>query len=192
MVIIKKIDTSDIYNGCLYYLKDQINYIKDSTGSWGGDSINNIVSSKVEHNSYVCDDKGYTNLTLDLNEKYIFPTSYSLMGRRSSTNNYYLKSWELKGRTKEGKWIKIHSQTNNPFSRASIKNFTLSSEKSFNAFKIGMTDKSKCCNWCINIGHIEIFGLISDRPVILSQNNRSMLVLKEVLGSSIIISASSK
>ena len=106
MVIIKKTDTSDIYNGCLYYLKDQINYIKDDTGKWSTDPIENIVNSKVTHNSYVCDNNnGFTNLTLDLNKKYVLPTSYSLMGRRNM-NIYHLKSWELKGRTKKGKWIK--------------------------------------------------------------------------------------
>ena len=104
------------------FLRGQITYSKDSTSRWSAQPIENIVSSIANHNSYVCNDYTYKpNLTLDLNGAYVAPASYSLMGRRGGDNDYYLQSWELKGRKQNGKWVFLHSQSNNPFSYASTK-----------------------------------------------------------------------
>ena len=171
MIIIKKTNPNDIYDGCLYYLKDQITFSKDESSRWSSDPIEKIVTSKVDHDAYICA-SSFPNLTIDLNEKYVLPTSYSLMGRRSC-DCFFLQSWELKGRTKDNRWVLLHSQTKNPFSRYSIKNFTLSTKLSYSAFKISMTDKSYDGNYggnlCLNIGHIEIFGIIYDTHIIYSE-----------------------
>lgn len=80
MSIIKKIDPSDIFNGCLYYLKDRISFKKEDSSTFSG-NIEDIVKNKGTHNSLVCNDNiGFTNITIDLNKKYVLPTSYSLMG----------------------------------------------------------------------------------------------------------------
>ena len=179
---IYKLNPHNLFDGCLFFLRDQIKYSKDSTSRWSQQPIKNIVSSVANHNSYVCNDNTYKpNLTLDLNGVYVAPASYSLMGRRCGEDNYYLQSWELLGRKQNGKWVLLHSQSNNPFSFASTKNFTLRSIISFNAFKIAMTDKTKGGNGCLNIGHIEIFGIISNVPLILSVINKNKKIIENLI-----------
>ena len=183
---IYKLNPHNLFDGCLYFLRNQIKYSKDSTSRWSSAPIENIVNSVANHNSYVCNDNTFKpNLTLDLNGAHVVPVSYSLMGRRGGDDDYYLKSWELKGRKQNGKWVLLHSQSNNPFSFASTKNFTLRSINSYNAFKIAMTDKTQGGNGCLNIGHIEIFGIISNVPIILSaahKKNRSTENLIIIIG----------
>ena len=100
-------------------------------------------------------------------DKYIVPTAYSLMGRRDEKyKSHYLKSWNFSGRDETGKWIYLHDKTNEPFSQAEERTFRLNRYKSFNAFKIEMTDCDTFGRWALCLGQIEVFGDIYSKPVV--------------------------
>ena len=166
-MIVSKRDTSNIYSGCLAYLKDDIT-AKLPEGQKFNDEIGikGIIGSTTQynvHNSPFLEAPVYFEIYFG--DKYIFPTAYSLMGRRDSTNKAnYLKNWVFFGRDEAGVWNLLHTEENKPFSQEEIRTYSLNVSKSFNAFKIQMTGTDTAGGWALCLGQIEVFGDIYKKP----------------------------
>ena len=159
-MIASKRKTYNIYDGCLNYLKEELTDNLPSDQRWTTGNIKDLVGNNqhVDVHNYPYDTPN-PFIEIFFGTKYIFPSSYSLMGRRyKEYNNAYLKSWEFYGRNKENNWIKLHSEENKTFSFAEERNYRIKAKESFNAFKILMTDKDTSGCYAICLGQIEVFG----------------------------------
>ena len=110
-MIASKRDTSNIYKGCLAYLRDDITAILPKGQSWVIQyDIKYIIGTEDHynvHNSPWANPPSYYEIYFG--DKYIVPTAYSLMGRRDPTFKIgYLRSWNFSGKDESGKWILLH------------------------------------------------------------------------------------
>ena len=159
-MIASKRDSSDIYDGCLNYLKENLTAYFSDDVEWFGVGIKGLVGSSKQyntHNHYT--EHSYISLTILFGDNYIFPVAYSLMGRRDPTYKYnYLKGWTFSGRNKNGVWKNLSSYSNKPFSFGEKRTFLINAHESFNAFKLQMTEKDTDDKWYICIGQIDVYG----------------------------------
>ena len=166
-MIVSKRDTSSIYNGCLAYLKNDLNTKLPEGQNFNlAIGIKGLVGSRTQYNAINTPyNAAPAYFEIYFGDKYIFPTAYSLMGRRDSTYKvHYLKSWDFFGRDENGVWNLLHTQSNKAFSQAEERTYPLKFNKSFNAFKIQMTSTNTAGEWALCLGQIEVFGDIYKRP----------------------------
>ena len=165
-MIISKRDTSDIFNGCLSYLKETITSEFSEGESWAGIGITGLVGSPTQYNTHNSPGT-HQNVSLQifLGGKYILPCAYSLMGRRDPTyKDSYLKGWVFYGRNKNNVWINLSSYSNKAFSFGEKRTFLLNSSESYNAFMLKMTETNTDNNWYLCLGQIEVYGDIYSKP----------------------------
>ena len=167
-MIISKRNTSNIYDGCLAYLKNDLTAELPEGQSLINNGLEGLVGSETQYNVHNNPyDKPPSYFEIYFGDKYIVPTAYSLMGRREpSVKDHYLKSWNFSGKDERGNWILLHKEKDNPFSFAEIRTFRLKQHKSFNAFKIEMTDTDSKGMWALCLGQIDVFGDIYSKPVL--------------------------
>ena len=166
-MIASRRDTSNIFSGCLSYLKSNLTAKLYENQTLISEGIKGIVGSETQYNVHNNPyNKAPAYIEIHFGNKYIVPTAYSLMGRRDSRFLHsYLKSWNFSGKDTSGKWILLHNETNKAFSFAENRTFPLKSSETFSAFKIQMTDKNTDGSWAICLGQIEVFGDIYIHPV---------------------------
>ena len=157
---------SDIFDGCLSYLRESLTAVLPPGQEFINGGIKNLVGTKEVFNAR---NDPFENppayFEIYFAEKFIFPTAYSLMGRRSEKyKDSYLKSWEFSGKNRDGNWVLLHSETNKPFKFAEERTFPLTVSESFNGFKISMTEKNTNPDWALCLGQIEVFGDIFSSP----------------------------
>ena len=159
-MITSRRDTANIFNGCLAYLRNDLSAILPQGKELTSIGIKGIVGSETQYNVHNSPwDSAHSYFEIYFGNKYILPIAYSLMGRRDPTyKGSYLKSWEFFGRDEAGVWNILHSQSNKPFAQAEKRTFSLSVNKSFNAFKIQMIDTDSSGEWALCLGQIEVFG----------------------------------
>ena len=165
-MIVSRRDTSNIFSGCLAYLRDDLTAkLPEGENFYENLGIEYIVGTKEIYNAInVPYSKGPSFFEISFGNKYIFPTAYSLMGRRTPQwKNHYLKSWNFFGRDETNSWILLHSVSNDPFTFAENRTYQINQRRSFNGFKIEMIDANTDGQWALCLGQIEVFGDIYNK-----------------------------
>ena len=151
-------NTANIYDGCLNYLKGSLSSKFAQGQYWTTGDIKSLVGNPEPVNAF---NTPYTSspayIEIYFGDSYIFPSSYSLMGRRTA-NNSFLKTWKFSGRKKNGEWLLLHLQENKPFTFAEERTYRIRAKESFSGFKIEMTETNTIGDWGICLGQIEVFG----------------------------------
>ena len=163
-MIVSKRDTSNIYKGCLSYLRESLSAVLPKNQTLLNEGIKGIVGSETVynvHNSPWNAPPAYFEIYFG--KKYIYPIAYSLMGRRVVAANF-LKSWDFYGKNARGYWVLISNYTDEVFTQGQIKTYYLNTKESFSAFKIQMTEPDSKGEWALCLGQIEVFGDIYSRP----------------------------
>ena len=166
-MITSRRDTSNIYKGCLAYLRSSLYAeLPDGQNFNKNLGIEYIVGTEKAHNVLnVPYSKAPTYFEIYFGKKYIYPTAYSLMGRRTNNGNR-LKGWNFYGKNVIGQWVLLSSFSNSPFSQSQKKTFSIEANESYSAFKIQMTEPDTNGQWALCLGQIEVFGDIYSRPFI--------------------------
>lgn len=150
--------TSDIYNGCLTFLKTELTSALPPGQSWTTGNIQSIVGNPTivnAHNNPINNPPGY--IEIYFGSKYIFPSAYSLMGRRFEDHGH-LKSWEFHGKNKNNQWILLHKEENRPLNQSEERTYLIKAKESFKGLRISMTETNIDGNWALCLGQIEVFG----------------------------------
>ena len=166
-----KLNNSDLYDGLLSYIKKDVSFKYPKTSNLFDSPLDMIIGPQVQHNACVGNyNRAPSWLEISFGNRYIIPYYYSMQGRICTNyNNNYLKSWELEGKMKNGKWVKLHNQTNNPFSFGSFKTFPIESNVPIKSLRINMTDKETGGTWWICMGHFDVYGcVISSRELLMT------------------------
>ena len=167
LMITSKRDTSNIFKGCLAYLKNELTTeLPEGQNFSQSIGIKGLVGSETYYDVYNTPyGKSPVYFEIYFGNKFIYPTAYSLMGRRVPTwKHNFLKSWNFFGKDEKGKWDLLSSYKNNQFDFEEIKTFPLFTYKSYNGFKIEMTDADSDGVWVLCLGQIEVFGDIYLKP----------------------------
>ena len=165
---ISKRDNRNIFDGCLSYLKntkcERITGILPEGVQFNGE-IQQLIGSNTAFN---VNNRNYQNdlsnnnpfFEIHFGNNFIYPTSYSLMGRRAPFAKWggFLKGWILYGLNKKEKWIPLDQHSNEVFSEEKVRTYTLKTEEAYKAFKIKMTEPDSNNSWALCIGQIEVFG----------------------------------
>ena len=160
-------DTSNIFSGCLAYLKSDLTAKLPEGQSFTEEiGIKGIVGSEAIYNVHNTPyDAAPAYIEIYFGDKYIFPTAFSLMARRHPQYKAnYLKSWAFFGRDETGVWNLLETESNKPYSQAEKRTYPLNVNRSFNAFKIQLIDTETSGKWALCLGQIEVFGDIYKRP----------------------------
>ena len=165
-MIASKRDSSDIYSGCLAYLKNDLSAVLPAGKSFVHGGIKNLVGSSTVYNAHNSPwNSAPIYFEIYFGKKYILPTSYSLMGRRA-LDHHYLKSWDFYGKNVFGKWVLLHSVSNKQFSNGEKRNYPLDHNETYIGFKIQMTETDSNGEWALCLGQIEVFGDVYSCPFI--------------------------
>ena len=170
--MIAKLNTTNIYDGCLSELRDQLTDNLPSGQDWYTkrlgykvNGIKNLVGTEEpinEHNNPY--DKPPAYYQIFYGNNYIQPISYSLMGRRSKEyKRNYISGWDLYGQRRNGDWLLLSSFQNSTFEFGEIRIFPLNIRESFRGFMINLTEPDTEGKWCLCAGQIEIHGYIFDK-----------------------------
>ena len=153
-------NTDNIYKGCLAYLRDELTSVLPEGQHWyTGEDVKYIVGTKEIHNVHnnPWDASAESYFEIYFGNKTIFPTAYSLQGRRIYNYNL-LKGWNFFGRNVYGQWVLLSSFSNSLFKQHEIRTFPLKVHESFSGFKIQMTEPESNGLWALCLGQIEVFG----------------------------------
>ena len=172
-ILINKTDASSIIsNGCLSYLKSQITFALPADRVWF-DNPQKLIDYTKKHNSR---NEPYSKppawMTFSLGGAFIKPTSYSLEGRRESSQNL-LRSWEFLGKNYKGEWKRLHHENSHLIQHNQKVNFPLSENEFFSEFRINMTGTDSNGEWALCPGQIEIFGYITYTLIRFIYSNKS-------------------
>ena len=166
--MIEKLNTGDIYDGCLKELKDELTSILPETQGWTTtNGIKDIIGNKNSSDAYntpFMSPPAYFQIYFG--EHYIQPVSYSLMGRRISEKQSFLKSWDFFGLTQSNKWKLLSSYKDWEFGFGEVRTFLLQAQESYKGFMINMTELNSYNEWALCLGQIEVHGYIFDSPTI--------------------------
>ena len=158
--MIFKVNNNDLADGLLALVKKDVKFKYSPNAGLYDTPLDMIIGPQVQHDS--CVGSFYnppTWLEVSFGRRFIIPSYYSMQGRiNSKINGHYLRTWELEGKTKSGKWIKLHNQTNNPFSYGSIKTFAIGSNVPIKSLRINMTGSDSYDKWWICMGHFDVYG----------------------------------
>lgn len=112
------------------------------------------------HNSHPTPhDVPFPCIVISIENKYIFPSSYMLQGRKAYNANL-LVSWTFEGLRSDGKWDLLHSCTGCTFSNSETRNYPLKTKRGYSAFNITMTDKDTSGSYALCLGQIEVYGTV--------------------------------
>ena len=164
---ISKRDSSDIFNGCLSHIRDNITTGLPEGQNWyEGHDARYLIGTKTVYDVHGTPWSAPPAwFDIYINGYYIFPVAYSLMGRRDSRYKAnFLKGWELLGRNIQGKWKLLSNYSNKQFAFAEVRTYLIEANESFNAFKLNMTEADSSGTWALCPGQIEIFGDIYTFP----------------------------
>lgn len=159
-MIVSKRDSSNIFDGCLAYLKSSLNATLSGDEKLGLSGIVGLVGSPTQED-VINHPAKEENLWMRIffGKKYIFPCSFSIMGRRDPRyKRHYLKGWAFFGRNKRGDWKKLGSDSDNAFSFGENRTYPITTKEPFNAFMIQMTQPDTEGCWHLCLGQIEVFG----------------------------------
>ena len=158
-MIIKE-NYSDISDGILSHIKKDIKFKYSETSRIFDTPLEKLIGPQEYHDSCVGDQtKHPTWLEISYGNKYIIPSYYTMQGRINENHCYnQLRSWDFEGKTESGKWVKLHNETNNPFSCKQIKSFPIERKEPIKAVRINLTNSDGSDQWWICIGHIDIYG----------------------------------
>ena len=158
-MIASKRDSSNIYDGCLNYLREEITSKLPKSQSWyDNKDIKYIIGTRTMHNILNTPwDNPPAYFEIFFGKKFIFPTLYILQGRTYSSA-YLLKGWNFFGMNAHNQWVLLSSFSGNLFTQNEIKTFPLSVNESYNGFKIQMTEPDTNNAWALCLGQIEVFG----------------------------------
>lgn len=113
-----------------------------------------------DHNSHPKPyDVPFPYIVISTGNKYVFPSSYMLQGRRAFNNNF-LVSWKFEGLRSDGKWDLLHSCTGCTFKNSEIRNYPLKTKRGYSAFNITMTERDSSNGYALCLGQIEVYGMI--------------------------------
>ena len=152
-------DTSNIYNGCLNHIKSSLTPELPKEQILSDNGLNGIIGSPEFHD--VCNTPwGYPPawVKINLGKYFIFPTAYSLMGRRHPQYTYYLTGWSFFGKNHKGNWTLLSTFSNSQFKKGEIRTFDIKAEEPYNSFMIQMTQPDSMGCWALCLGQIEVFG----------------------------------
>ena len=163
--MIFKVNNSDITDGLLSFVKNDLVFNYPTNAELFNTPLDMIFGPQVAHYSCLGSyDNPPTWLEITFGNRYIIPSYYSMQGRISQYDGYYLRTWILEGKTQNGKWIKLDAQENNPFSYGSFKTFPIGINIPIKSLKINMTGTDSYGKWWICMRHFDIYGcLISTR-----------------------------
>ena len=175
-------DASNIFKECLAYLKNHLTSKCAPGQSLRSVGIKGLIGSETQYS--VHNEPAYsppTYIEIYFGDYHIVPIAYSLMGRRDPEHQHnYLRTWNFSGRTQSGKWELLHFDKDKPFSQVEERTFILKPSKTYNAFKIEMTDVDTCGEWALCIGQIDVFGYIYDHCFISRNGIFKSLTLKHL------------
>ena len=158
-----KIDTSNIFDGCLSLIRNEITDKIPEGKKWVNEElgIRALIGTKEEINQHTVPyvNKSPTWYEIYTGSKWILPSAYSLMGRRAH-NNSHLKGWNFSGLNKDNAWILLHNESNKRFYRYENRTYILKGNEAYRAFRIEMTEPDSVNEWALCIGQIEVFGNI--------------------------------
>ena len=160
--MIDKTFKGDFYDGSLKELKEELIMDVPPGKTWyeggGKGLIGNPTGLYDQYPTPHIAPPSYIEISFP--NKYIHPTHYFLEGRRTSEWGNFLKSWEFEGKSINGEWKILHSQTDKVFSMSEKRFYPIHSEDVFIGFRINMTGKDSIEWWALCLGQIEIFGNI--------------------------------
>ena len=169
--MIARTNNTNLTNGLLSHIKGKL--VFKHTGNVYADSVDDIFGPDVAHDACIGSfDNPPTWFEISFGDRYIIPTYYSMRGRISTINGYYLRSWVFEGKTKKGEWIKLHEQENNQFSYGSVKSFPIETTKLIKAFRISMTGTDSSGKWWICLSHIEVYGMLVNKGYNMCTNRQ--------------------
>ena len=171
--MISKLNTGNIYDGCLSELRNEIQGVIREDQKWySGYDLKYIIGTEEPYNVVPTpynDPPSY--IKIYFGNHFIQPVSYSLMGRRiTEHNDAYLKAWNFLGQTIKDEWILLDFHEDWQFDFAEIRTFVLNSKESFKGFMINMTSQNSNNKWGIALGQIEVHGYIFNRYRIYDPN----------------------
>ena len=158
--MIFKVNNSNLTDGLLALVKKDVKFTYSSNSAIYGSSLDVMIGAQTQSDSCVGSHTvPPTWLEISFGNRYIIPSYYSMQGRISSQyNGDYLQSWELEGKTRNRKWIKLDNQENNPFSFGSFKTFPIGSNVPIKSLRINMTEADNAGGWWICLGHFDVYG----------------------------------
>ena len=117
-MVIAKLDKSNIYDGCLTYLRSELVGELPEGQHWGSGHENGIINLIGHHDNINEHNNPYANppayYKIYFGNHYIKPISYSLLGR-VLFNQGLVQGWNFYGRTVKNEWILLSSFSNSPF-----------------------------------------------------------------------------
>ena len=164
-MVVSKRNTSNIYDGCLSYLRENVNATLPKNQHWfESTEFKNIIGTKEifnVHNEPFDESPAYFEISFG--KRYIFPIAYSIQGRRFNSM-HLLKGWDFFGKNVYDIWVPLSSFSNSLLKQNVIKTVPLNVNESYKEFKIQMTEPDSTGKWALCLGQIEIFGDIYAKP----------------------------
>ena len=164
-MVIAKLNKSNIFDGCLSYLRSELVGELPEGQTWHTDDENGIINligcEEVinEHN------KPYQNASayyiIYFGYHFIKPVSFSLLGRRAF-DKHLVKGLNFYGRAINNEWILLNS-SKSQLNAYELRNFEINEPGPFNAFMLKMTEQDSEGMWALAIGQIDVYGYIYDR-----------------------------
>ena len=161
-LVASKLNTSNIFDGCLNVLKKEItDKIPEGKNWMANDGIKALIGTTAVINQHTkpWQYKSPTWYEIYIGKKWIIPSAYSLMGRRCC-DNHYLRGWNFSGLNRNDEWVLLHNDTDNSFARYENRTYLLKGNEAYKGFKIEMTQSDSSGEWALCLGQIEVFGNI--------------------------------
>ena len=164
-MVIAKLNNSNIYDGCLTYLRSELVGELPEGQRWETNSANGITNligceeSINEHNVPYNLPPSYYKIYFG--NHFIKPTSYTLMGRRAATGNY-LKGWNFFGLNIKKEWVLLSSYSNSLLQPKELRTIDIDNHGPFIGFMLKMTEPEASNTWALTIGQMEVHGYIYD------------------------------
>ena len=139
-------------------LKDSLQFVSSSEGFT--QDPKKLIGVN-EHNVYPWpygESYPYPYFIIKLGSKHVFPTSYMLQGRRYNHN--LLVSWKFEGKRQDETWETLHSCTGCEFQVLEKRVYKIKKRKTYNEFKLSMTERDNISMWALCINQIEVYGAI--------------------------------
>ena len=185
--MIERNNQSDLYGGCLSYLKQIISFSIPTGHSWNGDPYDLVGNPEVQ-STYVQNNGPPQWFSISFDGKFIKPTAYAIQGRLQTDNNH-LQNWTFEGLNIVNEWKILH-QNDAILQFKTILVSQISSDDLFTSFRINMTGPNSGGNYILNLGQIDVYGFIYDSSYIPSSSYSHQSIFFPKISIIFIISSS--
>ena len=146
---------TDYFHGVFNRLRSKRNHISMSSSSTNTGVLSSLINPSSTTNFWTQNQQD-SWIRVDLKKNRLHPTSYSLRGRFDHDFNQ-CQSWNFEG-LRGGKWHVLDSHVNEPLKVKAPKNFKVTTESTFNSFRIKQTGLNTYGDNDLVLSGFEVFG----------------------------------